>query len=322
MEFDLQYPFKKNTNQINLLNLKDIAPISWMELNGKIHYLGEFRDLSWNKILNQFLPSSSILSINIGFLEPKKTIPMHENLFTHLLLFYSGSGKLISNKEQKISTGDSVFIPPKQMHSFIAGPNGLHSLCIQLGDDLIKKNKQNKTLPVSSKSYLLKLLKNNEKYLNKFYSHEFFKKIHEGLINSNVKKELFLESIQFWFEKCNNPLFYHKDIENQTYDTIIEIIADWFTYQTLVLDQDEKIAINYLVIRNVNDLLYYLYQSNCKSNVAVTNKFNLIKINDDSIKLLNINDQFSYKRINQVIKQSWNMIDELLSRMYILINNI
>ncbi len=309
------------TKKIIHLKLMDIAPVEWIELQGKIHHIGQFRDLTWHESLHKILPSISALSINIGYLKPDHTMPLHENLFPHLLLFISGSGKFIGeNSYTKIKEGDTVLIPAGQSHSFIAGPKGLHSVCIQLGNEFYQDTYTTAKTNSKQKLILTQTLKKNQKYINQFYSNLLFKKIKSGLLNNLKKREIFSNAIQIWFNKCQEPFLSRQTIEEKSFDLTLESLAEWFIYQTLILDQMEKIAINHLITKPVTNLFINICESYEITNIKFPTTFNLIKTNLNDEQPLLIENLHTAKRINEVLEESWKMVDAFSSRVYSLMD--
>ncbi|MCM8857633.1 MAG: cupin domain-containing protein [Candidatus Thiodiazotropha sp.] len=64
-------------------------------------------------------------------MEPHGGMPKHTNLVEHEQYVLRGSGVIeIAGNAYEITAGDSVFIPSKVPHSYIAGKDGLEFICI------------------------------------------------------------------------------------------------------------------------------------------------------------------------------------------------
>ncbi|MCU7874607.1 MAG: cupin domain-containing protein [Candidatus Thiodiazotropha sp. (ex Lucinoma borealis)] len=64
-------------------------------------------------------------------MEPHGGMPKHKNLVEHEQYVLRGSGVIeIAGKIFEVTAGDSVFIPSKVPHSYIAGKDGLEFICV------------------------------------------------------------------------------------------------------------------------------------------------------------------------------------------------
>ncbi len=64
-------------------------------------------------------------------MEPHGGMPKHTNLVEHEQYVLGGSGVIeIGGKVFEVTAGDSVYIPSKIPHSYVAGKNGLEFICV------------------------------------------------------------------------------------------------------------------------------------------------------------------------------------------------
>lgn len=64
-------------------------------------------------------------------MEPHGGMPKHTNLVEHEQYVLGGSGVIeIGGKVFEVTAGDSVYIPGKVPHSYVAGKNGLEFICV------------------------------------------------------------------------------------------------------------------------------------------------------------------------------------------------
>jgi quercetin dioxygenase-like cupin family protein len=64
-------------------------------------------------------------------MEPHGGMPKHTNLVEHEQYVLRGSGVIeIAGKVFEVTAGDSVYIPGKVAHSYVAGKDGLEFICV------------------------------------------------------------------------------------------------------------------------------------------------------------------------------------------------
>jgi hypothetical protein len=327
---------------ISVVSRDAIPPISSVNQDGEVHQLGELRDFRWNDKLRNFMPDSSAFSVSWVRLGPGE------------VLFYEGSGQLLGDLARPVAADDVVLVPGGCLHGFVGGPDGLAALSIQFGEGLYTSPEKPRVMFADSDNTLAGLLAYNEERIKRFLERPIFTLLADGTLEDARKRKAYNDALQIWVDgnqllllsrqaTCVDPAYQgvflkhmneeighdllHKErpeseriaADPAPRDSIIEAIANWFTYQMFVLDNAEKAAIIHLVIENASSV----YHRHARPALAkyVNNYYFDVHVDADAehaamgVELLKNQSARGYARLRRIVGEAWDMIEAMTDRL-------
>ena len=233
-------------DQIQVVSRNAIPPIQAIEQGGVTQELGELRDFRWNALLREFMPVSPGFSVSWVRLERGEVLELQANDVASLMIFYAGSGTMLGDLEGPVVKDDVAVIPSGCKHGFVAGPEGLQGLSIQLGDALYANSPVELPDPEHSLSGLLAY---NHKRLQELKRRPLFELLADGTLGDPLKRRSFSDAVRIWLD--GSQLFQepseHAPNTASGSDTSLEAMTTWFAHQLFVLDSVEKAALELVV---------------------------------------------------------------------------
>jgi mannose-6-phosphate isomerase-like protein (cupin superfamily) len=340
------------TAQIAVVPRAAIPVIHSIEQAGARHELGELRDFRWHKLLEDFMPPSSRLSVSWVALKSGEVLAPHVHPIQSLMIFYAGSGQLIGQNRRAVGAGDIVVVPAGCEHGFIGGAGGLRGLSIQFGEGLYTTPDQPRVAFSDDGDSAAKLLEYNRTRIAQFARLPVFDLLGDGTLDDATRRKRYLDHLQIWVNgnqrllfcrqaSCRDPRFepvFLKHLQEElghdvlhaerqdatrpepaTRDPILEAITDWFVYQMHILDNLEKTAIIHLVIENAS----VTYHRRAMPALAkyVNNKYFEVHVEADAEhaamgeRLIANQLPATYRRLREVIGRAWDMIGAMTDRL-------
>jgi hypothetical protein len=213
--------------------------------------------------------------------------------------------------------------------------------------------------PTSNKDHCMieNLLSTNDIYLERFKENVFFKKMLHFKSLSPIQQEIIFAwkerfAIDFQtiiytrlamshdeiyrkmsLEHLQEEIGHDKMLSEQLHpehmvmqDPIIEAILTWFTHKMIVLDNIEKMALMHLVLETSANFFYpWAHQNNIFKGHPVEHYVKLHAEADEShskinTELLENHSSITYQRLHEVIERGWIMMESMLQRVLLLVN--
>jgi hypothetical protein len=243
--------------------------------------LGRLRDFRWNDQLRSFIPDASGFSLSWIELAKREVLRQQAQAGHSLLVFYAGSGEVLSDLRRAVSRDDVVVVPAGCEHTLVAGDGGLSALTINFASYLVEAPDVKVTPPGSGRA--LELLEHNERCKRAFARHDLFLLLEDGTLENASARKTFVDAMSGWLDgvsslflahelSCTNPAYgeafgRHRrsvtddpvvgnriEADRGTRDPILEALRNWFPYQMHVLDDAEKVGVVSLVVAEANTL--------------------------------------------------------------------
>lgn len=315
------------TAQIQVVKRDSMPPLREVVVDGVTHAIGEVRDFRVSQELCEFMPDSSEFSVSWARLGALGTHHQHVHPVQSIMVICEGSGELIGDLRCSIANGDVIVVPAGCLHGFIAGPEGLAALSIQFGDALYAANGRPRALFLDPDpgSNLESLVAYSQDRLRKHSAHRLLDLVRRGARNPLQGSPVVRQHLDDWNDmnlRLNCYRTARASVLEQSRsagvidvpgasersnhhpsDTISRAIYRWFLYQMVVLDEVERTVLAELVVAQVNSL--YDDFTGCPSG------FRPDVLRDD---LLRQQTSQTYKRLNTLLRDAWDMVDALADR--------
>ena len=178
-----------------------IPSISTITVEGKKYNLGQLHDFRKNTLLEKFIPEYSRVSISWVKLKQGEVLEPHLHPTSSLIIVCEGEGQVIGDCQQIISKGDSIIVPPNNLHGFIGGgKDGFWALSIQFEGHGLYEDRSNPRVKFASddndkKSLILaeveKIIQEQQKLEKKFEKNPLMRLAHsKELSDPKVRKRL------------------------------------------------------------------------------------------------------------------------------------
>ena len=316
-----------------------------INVNGKIHFLGEHRDFKNQKNLNEFLDSETNISFSWTHLKDGEQHAVHTHDVKSMVIITSGDGILLGDDEADITQGDIIIIPAKSKHGFRGVKNGFYALSIQFEkNSLFVKDQQPNIMFQKNKSENKKFfLEYNSKRIQKHLDFPIFKIIKDGTVKNKTSMDRMLSFLRTWSSYFQNLVmlrvvtsstnkygqtakehlieeFGHDSLlkGNPISDSIVISISTWFVHQMLCRSDLEKHIIVHSVLENGahgfhSACVKYLSDNNDYFKVHAEHDANHVEMGLDIVI-----DNFDLQKdiILKTLDEAWDMLDLLFSRAY------
>ncbi len=329
--------------EVRIVKRADIPRIVSVEQDGHVHQVGELRDFRWSDALRRFMPSESVFSVSWVGLAEGEMLQVHTHPTQSMMIVYAGQGDLMGDLCRVVKEGDTIVVPPGRRHGFVGGKGGMYALSIQFGEGLYTKPEDPRVIFVDHKNSLSALLEYNEGRTALFGKHRVFDLFHDGTLEDPAR-QAFLGRVlrgivlggrkllssatatsgettyESAFTGCLRHLFasslYDVDASRRGerfWDPILEATTDWFAYQMCVLDDAEKLAMAFLVLRNVDAT----YRWHALGGHAGGRPSEVSGLGPASVgvELLRNETAQTYARLRRLVRESWDMVDAAADRI-------
>ncbi len=274
----------KLLKNVNVMRREDIRAITSVEVNGKLHNLGEHRDFRRNEILNSFMPELGRYSFSWVRLRDGEVLDNHVHPTSSMIIVCQGSVYVTGDVEKLLAEGDVVCVPPGQQHGFkTEAGQTFHGLSIQFEGEGLYENEVDPRVNFVShlnKPYEeLEIL--NQELMDKHEQNTLFRLFASGeLERDEEKRKNFLEALYVWskyFQKMLNarqaycqdeeliPLYEEhlreefghdemlrtqNNLQGGVYDPVLEASCQWFVNKMITGDEAEKIVAVHMVVES------------------------------------------------------------------------
>lgn len=346
-----------NTHEssINIISRNSIQSLHSVIIDGNKHYLGVHKDFRKDVNLKQFLPDRCRLSIAWVYLKKDEKLDVHEHPIETLIIICNGSGKMIGDLEKEIHEGDVITIRRGAKHGFIGGgENGYWALSLQLEERGLYENAEEALVSFKSiacdDTYLSKLMKTNQEYMQDYLKNSLFTLILSDSINDKKIRCKLLDCIQVWSDIFQHVVMsryiftsddrykplalthlmeeygHNRSLQasrkgemNKIQDPILQATSEWFAYKMHSYSDIERLVLVHFVLEGSANAFHHIAHPIMQS-FQETKHFEVHSIEDDDHMnmgldlLTNLNDA-TYDRLMQVLKESWAMMNALCGRM-------
>ncbi|MGW7099600.1 cupin domain-containing protein [Streptomyces sp. NPDC054838] len=332
----------------------DIRAISSVVADGETHHLGQQRDFRRHALLADFLPETGRLSLAWVRLADGEQLDVHQHPTKSMILVCKGSVRLLGDREEELTEGDTVAVPPGGRHGFVTRPGEVfEGLSVQFeGSGLYEDETAPRVNFGGDLASLAELERYNQERLDKFGRHRMFELFDSGRVTSDPEmRDRFVSALYVWsvyFQRmlyarqavCADPelrevyaghlreefghdvlLKERHGIGETVYDPILEAVGNWFVMQMHGADEAAKIVIVHMVV-----------ESSCqvfgeRTSVAFAEQtadevsyFDLhSEVDEDHRELgrdhLRGVSADQFPRLMQVCGQAWDQLDVLFERI-------
>jgi hypothetical protein len=299
---------------------------------------GELRDFRWNDQLRAFMPRASDLSVGWVRLGPGELLKPRALNVDLLMVVYEGSADIVGDLTRAVAAEDVVVVPSGCKHGFVGGPQGLFALAIELGEAAPVVAREQ---PLDAEHTLQGLLDYNSSRLGEFKTRAIFELLTDGTLDDPSRHATYRDALSLWGSQSSSLLLVRqaccidgkyapsflaglleelsrglpidltlaKQSSGAARDPILIALADWFTRQTYVLDNVEKVALVDLVVTSANAALgrsdqgSRLWAHGHSERAAETSL------------LLRGETAHTYARLRSIVAEAWDMIGALTDRI-------
>ncbi|WP_218027302.1 cupin domain-containing protein [Nocardia vaccinii] len=332
----------------------DIRQISSVMVEGKAHNLGEQRDFRRNDLLANFLPETGRLSVAWVRLADGEQLDVHQHPIKSMILVCKGSARLLGDREQELSEGDTVAVRPGGRHGFVTRPGEeFCGLSVQFeGSGLYENERAPRVTFSEDPAALAELEEYNAERLRKFSEHHFFDLFDSGRVGRDRElRDRFVSALYVWsgyFQRmlyarqavCADPLlrevyaghlreeFGHDlllkerhGVSDTVYDPILEAVGNWFVMQMHGSDEASKIVIVHMAVETCCQVFgERTGVAFPEEETADTSYFDLhSEVDEDHRELgrdyLRGLSAAQFPHLMQVCTQAWDQIDLLFERI-------
>ncbi len=269
----------KTMEHLQVISRNAIPPIEASERSGEARELGELRDFRWNALLREFMPASPGFSVRWVRLKQHEVLVPQPHSTQSLLVFFAGSGNMLGDHPRPVAKDDVVVVPPGCTHAYVGGPDGLQAVSIQFGEGHALEPERPR-VQIAPEDSFDEVLAYHRRRLEQFRRLPLFDLLTDGTLDDFAKRKVMLDAIQIWlagsqmalFSRqagCVDPRFaslFLQDMNEEAmrtavgdelpygtlrkpprHDPTLDAISSWFSYQMLVLDNVEKLALHHVV---------------------------------------------------------------------------
>ena len=317
-----------------------------MDVGGKMHFLGEYRDFRNQENLKEFLDGETDISMSWTHLKDGEQHDVHTHDVKSMVIISSGHGVLLGDIETDLTQGDIIIIPAKTNHGFRGKQDGFHALSIQFEKKSLFARDHTPDVAFQHNELENKkvFLKYNDKRIQKHCALPIFQIIRDGTVKNKIYMDRMLSFLSTWssyFQKLVmlrgvtsstnkfGPIakehlieeFGHDSLlkESPINDPVVTSISTWFVHQMLCRTDLEKHIIVHSVLENGAHsfhgacVKYLSGTADSYFNVHVEHDENHAEMGLDMI-LDNFNSQKDI--ILKTLDEAWDMLDLLFIRAY------
>lgn len=339
---------EERAEPLRIISRGDLPSIHEVQIGSRTHDLGIVKNFRSNEHLRDLLPSN--LSLAWVRLEDRQQLHAHRHAESSMIIVTEGRGRFLGERLHALEEGDIVFVPEFHVHGFRGGRGGFWGLSVQFGDaSLYERPEQPRVLFDSCAGTLSHLLERNDRFAEHFCDHEVFDCIHQDLLQDPHTRARFLSGLSIWsayfqrimMARCafTNPgpsadMFYQHLVEELGHDKDLEAVSDgaqvgfdpalegmcsWFVYQTLALDNAERIVMANLVLERAGREFYERY-STYLGQFGIDKHFEEHVEHDEQhetmgLELLGGLTREQYARLEKIQEDSWKMLGGILTRV-------
>ncbi|WP_405946475.1 cupin domain-containing protein [Streptomyces prunicolor] len=332
----------------------DIRQISSVMVEGNAHHLGEQRDFRRNDLLANFLPETGRLSVAWVRLADGEQLDVHQHPIKSMIIVCKGSVRLLGDREQELTEGDTVAVPPGARHGFVTRPGEeFCGLSVQFeGGGLYENERVPRVKFGGAPAPLAELEEYNAERLRKFSEHPFFDLFDGGHVGRDREmRDRFVSALYVWsvyFQRmlyarqatCADPMlrevyaghlreeFGHDrllkerhGVSDTVYDPILEAVGNWFVMQMHGTDEASKIVIVHMAVETCCQVFgERTGVAFTEEDTASTSYFDLhSEVDEDHRELgrdyLRGLSAAQFPQLMQVCTQAWDQIDLLFDRI-------
>jgi hypothetical protein len=325
-------------SEIQVISRDSIPPLRTVDLGGELHALGQLRDFRWNDHLRDFMSASSSFSASWVQLDPGEVLDPHVHPVHSMMVFYAGSGEMLGDLQRPLAKDDVVVVPAGCAHGFIGGPSGLYGLSIQFNQGLYTSPEEPRVIFLNRQDTLASLKDYSAERARAFKENPVFSLLSGGAIEQPARRRALLAGARAWEESvgtlllschlsCSDPqvgrLFVRglqQELDElrqsgersdavrgqRPSDSVLAATTGWFSYQTHLLDDAEKIAVLHLAIAPATALLHTALSRGTREKSELS-----IAVED----LLRGESPATYGRLRDIVNEAWDMIGAVFDRV-------
>ena len=338
-------------DNVTIVRRDEIPTLSKVVVDGVEHSLGILKDFRKHPQIAALLPEDGRLSLSWVRLEPGEVLDIHVHAIDSMIVVAHGEGRVLGDLEASFGDGDIILIPSGYRHGFEgAGSEGFWALSTQFEGRGIYERPTEPLVKFESTSGLSELLSRNRQYCEEYRSNPIFDFVTTERVADPERRRRFLCCVQVfsgYFQKAilgrtaftDDPAYSaifrrHLDEEyghdtrlsrdrgpeaGSVWDPVLEATASWFVVKMLSLDNLEKLVLIHLVLEGAGSVFHEVaaprmaqfgetdyFAHHCEADKAHA---------DLSIEELEGHEKVTYKRLMQIQRQGWDMLNTLCTRM-------
>jgi quercetin dioxygenase-like cupin family protein len=268
----------------HVIRRTDIRPITSIEVDGKMHGLGEHRDFRRHSAFRDFIPEHGRTSFSWVRLREGEVLDDHVHPVSSMILVCSGSVHLTGDVSTRLDEGDTVCVPAGSTHGFRTDRGQqFHGLSIQFEGNGLYEDERSPQVAFGhrGRSRFDDLEQFNGMRLEKHGRNALFQLLSADQFQTHsARRRRFLEALYIWsryFQRmiharqafCSEPdlvplyadhlrdelghdamLRAQHGLDGSLYDPILEGASQWFVNMMLRADEAEKIVIVHMVVES------------------------------------------------------------------------
>ena len=321
----------------------DIRAITQVEVDGKIHALGEHRDFRRHQSLSDFLPSHGRISLSWTRLSAGQELSIHQHPTKSMIIVTAGRGTLLGGEPRELGEGDVIAVPAGARHGF-ATDSELVALSVQFEGEGLYEDEGNARVRFGD-SLSAQLIRYQEERLAEHVKTEFFRMLNDGTLNDAQRKARFFACLHQWSSAFQRMIFLRQGLahgnpweslflqhlneelghdallakelrlSNTQADAAIEACASWFLYRTMTGGNLERLVITHCVLERSAHAFHTI-----ASHLFPNAYFNAHATADDDHQSMGMNEldgmsEDTYRRLLAASAKAWDVLEVMLDRM-------
>lgn len=335
---------------ISIIRRRELPEIRSIVIGGAEHSLGIHKDFRKSEVLARFIPEDARLALAWVHLGPGERLDPHQHPIETMIVMCQGTGRMLGELETEVAEGDVVVIPRGKQHGFVGTGAGYWALSVQFEARGLYE-KPGAAL-VDFDGYA-DLVRRNEQFMEDFKSNEVFALVEGGEVENKAVRAKLLDTIQIWsrhFQRVvmsrvvfgSNPRFdaiarehlaeeygHDTNLEQSrggalrpVWDPLLEACSAWFPAKMLSLDDVEKTVLVHLVLEG-SSTVFHRVAHPIMDAFNETKHFAVHDTEDGDhlamgLDLLRGLDHETYVRLGRILREGWDMMNALNTRMAIL----
>ncbi len=332
--------------EISVIRRGDLPTIREAEVNGETHDLGMVKNFAGNSLLKGLLPDE--LAMAWVHLDRGQTLQTHRHQEPSMILLTEGEGSCMGEVSCYLGEGDIVFVPPNHDHGFSGEGTGFWGLSIQFAPTSLYEEDPRVAFSkrLTPREQIEEL---NDRLAERFREHRIFDLIRSDRLREESVRHRFLAALQVWsgyfqravlarsaftseakfsdvyFEHLVEEIGHDRSLSTThegtqiPFDAQLSGMSSWFVYQTLSLDNTERVVMTNLVLERAGSEFYKPFSEYMRT-FGIEEHFQEHSEHDDDHEKLGSEflDDISprqHERVQAVQRDSWDMLGGILDRI-------
>lgn len=333
--------------QLIKITRDSIPAIHEVNVDGKKESLGILKNFAQIDVLKNKLPH--FFSAAWVHLDANQRLNNHQHETDSMIIITEGEGLATCDRTQDLTSGDIVYIPAQQTHGFIgSGEDGFWGLSIQFEKTSLYEDASQPKVTFINESPLESLMITNRKCIKNFMKNEIFSSEIANLMSEKVRVQILKDCLQvmsnsfqrlmfsrmalsknesyrkIFFEHFLEELGHDTELKEERenssmiWDPILEASTFWFFGKNFLIDDPERIVMIQMVLEKGASLFYGHFSEILKDSFRsehIEKHCDLDEGHDSlGVDLLARESTQKIASLDELLKESWSMLDLFLAR--------